>query len=97
MDTSKSSLKKAEKYRKIHDFESSRCPVTSHLVSGCVSNLTYVLKCFSISHLSPILQKSALKEASIMKMLHHPNIVQVKETYVTKKSKLCVVMEHADG
>jgi NIMA (never in mitosis gene a)-related kinase len=38
-----------------------------------------------------------LREAKILEYLKHPNIVQFKEVYKTKKSKLCIVMEYADG
>jgi len=37
------------------------------------------------------------QEASIMKMFCHPNIIQLKERYVTKSEKLCIVMKYADG
>lgn len=38
-----------------------------------------------------------LREAKILEYLKHPNIVQFKEVYKTKKGKLCIVMEFADG
>lgn len=38
-----------------------------------------------------------IKEARILELLHHPNIVKFKEVYLTKKGKLCIVMEYADG
>ena len=42
-------------------------------------------------------RKSALKEARIMEKLTHPNIIQSHDVYKTKKGKLCIVMEYADG
>jgi len=42
-------------------------------------------------------KKETLKEAKILEALHHPNIVKFKEVYKTKKGKLCIVMEYADG
>lgn len=42
-------------------------------------------------------KKSTYKEAKILEALQHPNIVQFKEVYKTKKGKLCIVMEYADG
>lgn len=42
-------------------------------------------------------RKSTYKEAKILEALSHPNIVQFKEVYKTKKGKLCIVMEYADG
>ena len=38
-----------------------------------------------------------LKEAKILEALYHPNIVKFREVYKTKKGKLCIVMEYADG
>lgn len=32
-----------------------------------------------------------------MEKLTHPNIIQSHEVYKTKKGKLCIVMEYADG
>jgi NIMA (never in mitosis gene a)-related kinase len=38
-----------------------------------------------------------IKEAKILELLNHPNIVKFREVYRTKKGKLCIVMEYADG
>lgn len=38
-----------------------------------------------------------LREAKILEYLSHPNIVKFREVYRTKKGKLCIVMEYADG
>ena len=42
-------------------------------------------------------KKETLKEAKILEALSHPNIVKFREVYKTKKGKLCIVMEYADG
>ena len=42
-------------------------------------------------------EKECCKEAKIMSQFDHPNIVRFKEVYRTKKKKLCIVMEYADG
>jgi NIMA (never in mitosis gene a)-related kinase len=42
-------------------------------------------------------RKETLKEAKILEVLNHPNIVRFKEVYKTKKGKLCIVMDYADG
>lgn len=42
-------------------------------------------------------RKETLKEAKILEVLNHPNIVRFKEVYKTKKGKLCIVMDFADG
>lgn len=38
-----------------------------------------------------------LKESKILEALIHPNIVRFREVYTTKKGKLCIVMDYADG
>ncbi len=38
-----------------------------------------------------------LKEAKILEVLNHPNIIRFKEVYKTKAGKLCIVMDYANG
>ncbi len=38
----------------------------------------------------------ALREAKILEVLTHDNIVRFREVYKTKKGKLCIVMDYAD-
>jgi NIMA (never in mitosis gene a)-related kinase len=38
-----------------------------------------------------------VQEAKILESLNQPNIIKFKEVYKTKKGKLCIVMEYADG
>ena len=38
-----------------------------------------------------------MKEAKILEVLHHPNIVRFREVYKTKKGKLCIVMDYCEG
>ena len=38
-----------------------------------------------------------MREAKILEALNHPNIVRFREVYKTKKGKLCIVMDFADG
>ena len=42
-------------------------------------------------------RKVTLKEAKILEVLIHPNIIRFREVYKTKSSKLCLVMDYADG
>lgn len=42
-------------------------------------------------------RKETLREAKILEVLNHPNIIRFKEVYKTKKGKLCIVMDYADG
>ena len=38
-----------------------------------------------------------MQEAKILEALSHPNIVKFIEVFKTKKGKLCIVMDFADG
>ena len=42
-------------------------------------------------------RKVTLAEAKILEKLHHPNIVTFIEIYISKRKKLCIVMDYADG
>ena len=37
------------------------------------------------------------REGEALRDLNHPNIVRFREVYKTKKGKLCIVMDFADG
>ncbi len=50
-----------------------------------------------MSAMSEIEKKETIKEAKILEALTHPNIIKFKEVYKTKKGKLCLVMDYADG
>lgn len=38
-----------------------------------------------------------MQESKILEALSHPNIVKFIEVFKTKKGKLCIVMDFADG
>jgi len=38
-----------------------------------------------------------MKEAKIIEMFKHPNIIHFREAYMTKSGKYCIVMDYADG
>jgi NIMA (never in mitosis gene a)-related kinase 1/4/5 len=42
-------------------------------------------------------RKETVKEAKILEVLSHPNIVKFIEVFKTKNGKLCIVMDFADG
>ena len=42
-------------------------------------------------------KRAALREAKIMEVLKHPNIIGFRDVYKTKSGKLCLVMDYADG
>ncbi len=56
-----------------------------------------VIKQIDITGMGDEERKSTLKEAKILEALIHPNIIRFKEVYKTKRGKLCIVMDYADG
>jgi len=42
-------------------------------------------------------RRLTLREAKILEVLNHPNIIRFKEVYKTKAGQLCIVMDYADG
>jgi NIMA (never in mitosis gene a)-related kinase len=42
-------------------------------------------------------RRDTLKESKILEALNHPNIIRFREVYKTKRGKLCIVMNYADG
>ena len=56
-----------------------------------------VIKQVNIANMSEREKEETLKEAQILEVLNHPNIVTFREFYKTKKGHLCIVMDYADG
>lgn len=51
----------------------------------------------SIEKMSNQEKKETLQEAKLLEALDHPNIIRFREVYKTKKGKLHIVMDYADG
>ena len=56
-----------------------------------------VIKQVDIGRMSEAEKQDTLKEAKILEALNHPNVIRFREVYKTKKGKLCIVMDYADG
>ena len=56
-----------------------------------------VIKQVDIGKMSENEKQDTLKEAKILEALNHPNVIRFREVYKTKKGKLCIVMDYADG
>jgi len=64
----------------------------------CLSDESYcVIKQLDISNMGEKEKKETYNEAKVLKSLNHPNIVHFREVYKTKRGKLCIVMDFADG
>lgn len=67
-------------------------------LAECVSDGSLcVIKQVDLSQMTDQEKKDTLKEAKILESFNHPNIVRFREVYKTKKGKLCIVMDYADG
>ena len=55
------------------------------------------MKQIDIGKMSDSEKKETVKEAKILEVLSHPNIVKFIEVFKTKNGKLCIVMDFADG
>lgn len=69
----------------------------AYLVECLSDGSLCVIKQVDLSKMSEQEKKDTLKEAKILEALRHPNIVKFREVYKTKKGKLCIVMDYADG
>jgi len=67
------------------------------LVECIKDNTLCVIKQVDLNNLPENEKRETIKEAKILEALKHPNIVKFKEVYKTKKGKLCIVMDFADG
>ena len=56
-----------------------------------------VMKQIDIGKMSESERKETVKEAKILEVLSHPNIVKFIEVFKTKNGKLCIIMDFADG
>ncbi len=69
----------------------------AYLVESVSDKTLCVIKQVDLSKMTEQEKKDTLMEAKILEALSHPNIVKFKEVYKTKKGKLCIVMDYADG
>ena len=56
-----------------------------------------VIKQIDLTQMNQQEKNETFKEARILEALRHPNIIRFREVYKTKKGKLCIVMDYADG
>ena len=85
-----------EKYRKIKLLGEGSFG-KAYLIERMSDKLLCVMKCIDIGRMSEAERRETLQEARIIEHLSHANIVKFIETFKTKKGKLCIVMDYADG
>eukprot|EP00356_Strombidium_inclinatum_P014589 CAMPEP_0170493208 /NCGR_PEP_ID=MMETSP0208-20121228/13522_1 /TAXON_ID=197538 /ORGANISM="Strombidium inclinatum, Strain S3" /LENGTH=99 /DNA_ID=CAMNT_0010769101 /DNA_START=18 /DNA_END=317 /DNA_ORIENTATION=+ len=88
--------KQQESYKKISTLGQGAFG-TAYLVE-CQSEKKFaVIKQIDIKSMSEDEKRWTLREAKILEVLKHPNIIGFKEVYKTKSGKMCIVMDYADG
>lgn len=68
-----------------------------YLVEARSNREQCVIKQIDIRYMTPQEKQDTIKEASILGNLDHPYIIKLIEAYVSKKGKLCIVMDYAEG
>jgi len=69
----------------------------AYLVRNTELDQTCVVKQMETSTMDPKERNEAVKEALLLKRMDHPNIVRFQEVFMTRKGRLCIVMDYADG
>lgn len=69
----------------------------AYLVKNTEANELCVVKQMETSTMDPKERNEAVKEAMLLKRMNHPNIVRFQEVFMTRKGRLCIVMDYADG
>jgi len=96
MDGGEQKKKTYETYKKVQTLGVGSFG-TAYLVNCMSDGSQAVIKQIDIQSMSEEERRETLREAKILEVLQHPNIVRFKEVYKTKKGKLCIVMDYADG
>jgi len=68
-----------------------------YLVRCLRTNALCAIKQIDMNDQSNDEMKKTFSEAKILESLKHPNIINFREVYKTKKGRLCIVMDYADG
>jgi NIMA (never in mitosis gene a)-related kinase len=68
-----------------------------YLVESLSDKAKCVIKQIDIKFMTQQEKDETIREALILQHLKHPNIISFRDAYTTKKQKLCIVMDFADG
>lgn len=69
----------------------------AYLVKNTEANEMCVVKQMETSMMDKKEREEAVKEAMLLKRMDHKNIVKFQEVFMTRKGRLCIVMDYADG
>ena len=70
---------------------------TCYLVQAQQADCVRVIKQIDLRRMNDSEREETIKEAQILRRLAHPSIIRFRDAYTTKKGKLCIVMDYADG
>jgi len=69
----------------------------AYLVKNTELDEFCVVKQMETSMMGKKEREEAVKEAMLLKRMDHKNIVRFQEVFMTRKGRLCIVMDYADG
>mmetsp|Transcript_27978 Transcript_27978/g.65282 ORF Transcript_27978/g.65282 Transcript_27978/m.65282 type:complete len:519 (+) Transcript_27978:87-1643(+) len=69
----------------------------AYLVKNTEADELCVVKQMETSMMQPKERNEAVKEAILLKRMDHKNIVRFQDVFMTRKGRLCIVMDYADG
>mmetsp|Transcript_75245 Transcript_75245/g.156730 ORF Transcript_75245/g.156730 Transcript_75245/m.156730 type:complete len:480 (-) Transcript_75245:197-1636(-) len=69
----------------------------AYLVKNTIDDELCVVKQMETSMMTKKEKEEAVKEAMLLKRMDHKNIVRFQEVFMTRKGRLCIVMDYADG
>ena len=81
-----------EKYTKLQTVGSGTFGV-AHVVLAQSTKQVYVMKQIDLNFMDDNEKSEAFREAKLLEILRHPNIIEFNEVFKTKSGKLCIVME----
>lgn len=69
----------------------------AYLVQDTEADMLVVVKQVDTGGMDEKERNEAVKEAQVLKKMVHPNVIAFQEVFMTRKGRLCIVMEYADG
>uniref|UniRef100_A0A0G4HLT8 non-specific serine/threonine protein kinase n=1 Tax=Chromera velia CCMP2878 TaxID=1169474 RepID=A0A0G4HLT8_9ALVE len=69
----------------------------AYLVEKTECSQLCVIKQMETTQMSKQEKDDAIRESQVLKRMCHPNIVKFHEVFMTKRGRLCIVMDFADG
>lgn len=88
---------KMDRYTKIKEIGKGSYGVVSLMQDKLDNNRYVVVKTIKVKKKNISELKSAQQEASFLKQLHHPNVIQFFDAFQKSPTEFCIVLEYADA